>query len=275
MPDFEEAGPFSDAPVDDVRLARAPLVRVLTQLRFPGALGALLGQDPVARFAGPFAEAGYPLVERGEQFNLEIDPQGVRTLPGGPLWTLSSADRAWQVALTPEFVTLSSGSYTHRDDFLQRVVRVVEVLGSVITVPEVSRIGYRYINRLPGLSHDAIRPLVREAFHAGVAVPEGSARLFGSVSEATFSLDAGPGFSGVRDGLISRWGQLQPGMVMDPSVPPVDTPSWVLDIDAFRHSSIAFEAESIAAEVREMSVRAYRFFRWAVTPAFLDRCGRE
>lgn len=275
MPTFDDAGPFSDVPIDDVRLANAPLVRVLAQMRFPGPLAVLLGEDPVARFAGAFADEGYPLIERGQQVSLEISAQGVKTLPGGSLWTLWSADRRWQVSLTPEFVTVSTGSYTHRDDFLERVVRVVDVLSAALPVPGVSRVGYRYINRIPGLSQEEIRPLVREALDAGFAVPEGSAHLYGSVSETTFSFDSTDSPTGVRDGLLARWGHLQPGFVLDPSVPPVELASWVLDIDAFRHAEIEFDHDAVAEQVRDMSVRAYRFFRWAVTSAFLDRFGRD
>lgn len=275
MPTFDDAGPFSDVPIDDVRLTNAPLVTVLAQLRFPGPLGVLLGEDPVARFAGAFADEGYPLVERGQQVNLEISPQGVKTLPVGNRWTLLTADRRWQVSLTPEFVTLSTGSYTHRDDFLQRVIRVVDVLSASLPVPGVSRVGYRYINRIAGLSQEEIQPLFREALHGGLAVPEGDAHLYGSVSETTFSFDAVDSPTGVRDGLLARWGHLQPGFVLDPSVPPVDVSSWVLDMDAFRHTEITFDRDSVAAQVADMSVRAYRFFRWVVTPAFLDRFERE
>ena len=275
MSTFDDAGPFSDVPIDDVRLTNAPLVTVLAQLRFPGSLGVLLGDDPVARFAGAFADEGYPLIERGQQMSLELSPQGVKTVPAGNLWSMLTADRRWQVSLTPEFVTLTTGSYSHRDDFLERLVRVVDVLSTALPVPGVSRVGYRYINRVPGLTGEQIQPLVRGALHGGLAVPEGGAHLHASVSESTFSFDPSDGPAGVRDGLLARWGHLQPGVVLDPTVPPVDEVSWVLDIDAFRHADIPFDREAVAAHVREMSVRAYRFFRWAVTDAFLDRFGRE
>lgn len=273
VPTFEAAGPFSDEPVDDVKLADAPLVRVLAQLRFTGGLGVLRGDNPVGMFAPAFADAGYPLIEEGHQVNIELTPEGVKPMQGGRLWTLRSPDRKWQVSLTPEFVTLDTGAYIDRDDFVQRLGDVIDALKSAVSIPGVGRIGYRYVNRAVGLTKAEIRKMVRDTLHGGIAVPEGNAQLHASVTETTFSLDLDPSNSGVKDGLLARWGHLQPGFVLEPSVPPVNEPSWTLDIDAFRHRDVEFDRENLIPHVREMSERAYRFFRWSVTDAFLTRYG--
>jgi uncharacterized protein (TIGR04255 family) len=88
------------------------------------------------------------------------------------------------------------------------------------------------------------------------------------MSEATFALDA-------ANGLQARWGALQPGVVLDPSLPAASEPSWVLDLDAFQQEALAFDPEGLAGRVRAMSERAYRFFRWSVTDAFLTRFGAK
>ena len=272
MPTFEDAGPFSDVEIDDTRLASAPLAKVLTQLRFPGALGVLTGDRRVGSIAEALADAGFPLFEEGRQMNLQITPEGVRTHEGARLWTFQSAERAWQVTLTSEFVTLETTQYGHRNDMVERVEKLVDALGQVVNIPSVGRVGYRYVNRVENATRDDCRVLLRREFHAGLAVP-GDGAMFTTVSEALYSLGHGSTLEGVRDGLLARWGALQPGQVLEPSIPPVASTSLVLDIDAFRHVDVAFESNAIANHVTEMSVRAYRFFRWSVTPEFLTRFG--
>lgn len=273
---FETAGPFSDEPIDDIRLAKAPLARVLSQLRFPGAMSSLqFTADPViASLAGPLSGIGYPLLEEGRQFVLQITPDGVtQQEQSGKLWTFRSGDRAWQVTLTPEFVTLDTSAYTNREEFLTRLSSVVEVLGAVVQPPGVNRVGFRYINQVKGLSTTELQSIVRHELLGGLAVPEGNARLIGGVSEATFSFDPLDMPGAVSDGLQARWGKMPPGMVLDPSMKPTSEATWLLDIDSFRHVDFAFQGDPVIEQVQDLSVRAYRYFRWVTTPDFLTRFG--
>lgn len=271
---FDEAGPFSGAQVNEVQLSNAPLVKVLTQLRFPGALGKLAGDSLDATLGEVFSDAGYPLLERGQQATVELTPDGPRVRAGDRVLTFSSANRQWRVSLTSEFVTLETSQYKHRDDFLVRLLAVVDTLQKVMTIPGVGRIGYRYINRVEDITAKDSSKLLREQFHGGTAVPEGQARLMTSISEVLFSFDDDKVHGQVpRDGLVARWGMLQAGQVVDPSIEPVDKASWTLDIDAFRQANAAFDREAIEEEVRRVSERAYRFFRWVVTDDFMTRFG--
>jgi hypothetical protein len=75
--------------------------------------------------------------------------------------------------------------------------------------------------------------------------------------------------------LTARWGVLPPNGGTDPAVEPVATPSWVMDIDVFDARREPFDGAALAQRALEHSRRQYRFFRWAVEPAFLLRFGAE
>lgn len=276
MSRFETEGPFSSEQIDEVPLAHAPLVRVLAQLRFPGAISTLkYGSSAIERLAAPLTNIGYPLLEEEQQVTLQITADGVTQVPAGRLWSFRSGDQAWQINLSPEFITLHTSAYGGRDDFVARLESLLEVVSGVMAPPGVNRIGFRYINQIAPATPEDIASLIRPQLLGGLAVPQGSARLAASLSEAMFSFDAGstaaPGAIG--DGLQARWGLLAGGVTLEPSLRPADVPSWVLDLDSFRHSNEAFESAALARGVHTLSMRAYRFFRWAVTEAFLERFG--
>jgi hypothetical protein len=75
--------------------------------------------------------------------------------------------------------------------------------------------------------------------------------------------------------LTARWGVLPPSAGVDPAIDPVDAPTWVMDIDVFDERREPFDAAALAQRALEHSRRQYRFFRWAVEPAFLLRFGAD
>ncbi len=279
MSSFETEGPFSTQPIEEVPLARAPLARVLAQLRFPGAMSTLkYGSSAIELLAEPLTSAGYPLLEEGQQLTLQVTPEGVTQLPGGRLWSFRSGDETWQINIGPEFVTLHTSAYEGRDDFISRLEVVLRIVADVVKPPSASRVGFRYINQIAPATRDSVESLIRPQLLGGLAVPQGSATLKASLSEATFAFDpagaaAPPGLA--HDGLQARWGMLAANVSLDPSLPSSSSESWILDLDSFRHGAEAFDPARLAGEVRSLSLRAYRFFRWAVTDAFLERFGAK
>ena len=71
------------------------------------------------------------------------------------------------------------------------------------------------------------------------------------------------------------WGFLPPGTGVDPAVGPVEAQSWLMDIDVFDERHEDFDAGALAQRALDHSRRQYRFFRWAVQPAFLLRFGAD
>ena len=72
--------------------------------------------------------------------------------------------------------------------------------------------------------------------------------------------------------LRARWGFLGARTTFDPALAPVDTPSWVLDLDA-SHGERDFDISTILDQVQLFSDRIYRYFRWVVTDEFLTTYG--
>ncbi len=72
--------------------------------------------------------------------------------------------------------------------------------------------------------------------------------------------------------LRTRWGFLGPRTTLDPAIAPVDSPSWVLDIDA-SHGERDFDPAALIDQVQLFTDRIYRYFRWAVTDEFLNVYG--
>jgi uncharacterized protein (TIGR04255 family) len=276
VPSFQEDGPFSDALIDDVKLERAPLARVLMQVRYPRLASLAVGGQVVDRVASALAEVGYPILSEQQEMSIAITPDGVSQGPGGGrLLQLRSPDEAWQVTFGAEFLALHTSAYIDRDDFLKRTAAVVDVFASVVNPPFAGRIGFRYVNRIEGPDGQELPRLIRPEVLGGLAVPRGGAQLAHSINDSVYSLgDRGPDGS-VLDGLQARWGLLPPGATLDPSLPPSAEESWVLDLDSFRVVKRPFETNVIEQEIRDLSVRAYRYFRWIVTDQFLSHFGRR
>ena len=269
------SSPFGTEPVEEVFLPQAPLARVVAQIRFP-RLAALSVSDDAANAISLALSKEYPLLNETTETAVVITPEGVTQQPGaGRLWHLQDAELAWQVTFGREFVALHTAAYTRRDDFLERLARVTQCFTDVVAPPFSERIGIRYINRLEEPFMAVLAELVRPEVLGGLAVPmqEHGVALAHTLSEALYSMD--PTGPGVTDALHARWGLLPSGSVLDPTLPAVDAASWVLDLDSFRMRRGAFETAAISDEVRTLADRAYRFFRWVVTPEFLTRFGAD
>jgi uncharacterized protein (TIGR04255 family) len=196
-----------------------------------------------------------------------VTPAGVSQQAAGTIFQLRSADEVWRISLSETFVTLETSSYTSREDFCGRLVTILAALEKVAEIPFVTRVGFRYINRVDNPDDfSRLSELVERAVLGGAAVPLGDrARMVHTLSEAVYE---------VGDvSLLVRWGQLPPGATIDPSVEASANPSWILDLDAFRESRLEFEPSPLGDHARTLSAVAYRFFRWATTGEFLRRFG--
>lgn len=274
-------GPFGSEPLEEIQLARAPLARVLTQLRFPRLTRLVTSDEAVNAVAAALADL-YPQFDEAREFTITLTADGLSQTPApGRVWHLKSADEEWQVSFGAEFLTLHTSAYISREDFVARFSNVVEIFAAHVSVPRCDRVGVRYINRveLHDIQLEELRPLVRSELLGGLAVPLADVRLVTAMSEALYDVSSRTDpTSGLQveptDGLQARWGLLPAGAQLDLALQPLQVPSWVLDVDAFRASPSTFTPAAASAQVRELAERAYRFFRWAVTEDFLARFGR-
>lgn len=260
--------PFGNPP-GNVSLPEAPLIRTLAQIRFPLFSAFQMDPDAIARAVAGSLAGEYPLYEAGHEVAMSVTPEGVTQAPvSTPIWRLRSVDGLWQVSFGPNFLSLDTTAYTRRSDFAARLATAWQAFSEVATPPQVERLGVRYVNRVSDPAHmERLTELVRSEVLGVTAIQAGGAQLLSALSEATYA---------VADGtfLQARWGVAPAELAIDPSLAPLDTVSWVLDLDAFAQwPSGAMTAIDVGPLTEALALNAYRFFRWAVTQKFLEVFG--
>ncbi|MFI5297517.1 MAG: TIGR04255 family protein [Polyangiales bacterium] len=256
--------PFESAAPAEILLHRAPLIRVIAQLRFP--VIASLGR---ADFIGPFQEAiriRYPILRPEQTATFVPGPLGMSVQQGESiLWRFHDTTDAWRVSLAPNFVALEATAYTDRDDFFGRFEEAVRALDKLVKLSFYDRLGVRYINRIHGPELERLPELVRSEV-LGISAPSVSG-LRHSLCESLFTSN--------DVALSTRWGRVPAGATTDPTaIDPIGEPSWVLDLDMSRAvQQSAFDADEVFRDGRAFASTMYKFFRWCVTPEFLTTFG--
>lgn len=259
--------PFN--PVDTpttILLRDPPLARVLVQVRFAPVL-AVASES----FVGPFQQAladRYPIGSSGIEFAINI-PAPVEGPPTGDptrLWRFETVDGSSRVTLATSFVAFETELYVGHKAFLAALLHVLEAVAEHIKPAQVQRVGIRYVQWLTESADlERLGELFRPELLGVVAAPEAAEHLDLCLTQARHSVD------GVT--LAARWGRLPAGTGMDIIVQPVDTPSWVFDIDVFDETRSLFDPGELVERAESYSRRQYQFFRWAIEPAFLARFG--
>jgi len=249
-------GPFSPTPPSEVLLERAPLAYVVVQVRFPPVL-KINEQSFVAGFQEAVRSL-YPILRPEQTHGYVITPDGVGRSSPDTTWRFLSIDEAWKVSLAPTFVSIETKRYVSREDFVERVRVIVEALQSTVDPKLVDRIGVRYSNRLIDEDLENLSSLVRSEILGLLNLPIGDeGRVAHQLSEMMAEVQGSK--------LSARWGTL----------PPISAPSWILDIDSFVEKMIPAETGEIITQIRQLSERAYTFFRWVMSDAFIEERTRR
>lgn len=259
---------FGEVP-QRVLLDNAPLVRVLGQVRFPKIVK--IGEES---YIADFQEAvrkKYPHFQsemiQGVEVNLvgqEVKHRVVNT----PIWRFLDGEGVVRLSLAQDAITLETARYISRDDFLDRMEFVLRSLEETISPSLVQRVGFRYVDRLSGDGYlGELQELVQPEL-LNVLQPN----LTSSIDIAMSEISAA-----TREGkLIVRYGLAPENFSHDADVaPPVNQRSWVLDVDSYSTNcdGQGFDVEMLRQELDKVAGRAYAFFRWSVTDAFLARFG--
>ncbi|WP_210592214.1 TIGR04255 family protein [Streptomyces sp. GESEQ-35] len=260
--------PFGDEPYDEVDLPRAPLVRVLSQLRFE-RMSVLDSPSTAGEFTVALSDV-YPYSDSSTELNLLVGGGQVASQPTSQtVWRLRSADRTRTVTLTNGAISLETSNYSGRGDFCKELLSIVEVLHRIVKVPSFNRIGVRYTNQITGDLLHRLSDLFRAEILGLSSTSLGNAQLQHAVSQASFILGGGTG-------LVGQWGQLPENSGFDPGLPVLPQRSYVLDLDAYlQNDAINPSPTAIQAEALALAERAYRFLRWAVTLDFLREFGGD
>lgn len=260
--------PLAGPPPTEVPLASPPLVRVIAQVRFP-----IIASIEKREFIGPFQEAirkDYPVLRPEQSRSVVVGPEGVTDARATTAWRFLDLSSDWRVTLAPDFLALETSHYTNRSDFLSRFKQILEALKTHIDPRVIDRLGVRYIDRIeePHLSDlpTLIRPEV-----SGILATSLSEYVRHALSENVFVLPSGEGLVTARWGLVPSMGTVDPA-----AIEPIETPSWLLDLDAFQSfqaSTRTLDVEALTAQAQGFAERIYSIFRWVVTDEFLRRYG--
>jgi uncharacterized protein (TIGR04255 family) len=242
-------------------------MRVIAQVRFP-----VIVSIEKREFVAPFQEAlrdTYPVLRPERIREFLMGPQEVAPVQSQVVWRFNDVDEKWRVSLAPDFIALETTAYASRGDFMNRLQVALRSLSEHIGPKIVDRLGLRYIDRVSGQNVDDITMLVRPEVSGVLATPLAASAQH-ALSESLFMVPE------AKSQLRARWGQVPPHGTVDPAVlEPVETLSWILDLDMFSLGSRPFDTEALVAEARTYAERIYALFRWVVTDEFLRRYGGE
>jgi uncharacterized protein (TIGR04255 family) len=255
--------PLGGVAPEEKPLANAPLARVVVQARFSSVL-KIDSKDGVAPFQ-ELARKDFPLFDQISTTSMQVDltPAGptFRPVPTN-FWRFSDPARASIVSLTTDAITFETSAYPGRSAFIEQWATVLRWIDDIYAPGLAVRVGMRYLNRIAG---DAIAQLPEwiTSNLIGVALPDLRGHVSQAISEANLDIEEG--------GMLLRWGIIPKDGTIDPGLlEPLESASWLLDIDAFSNDQRSFDAEELVDVYRRLSERIYAVFRWTLTPAGLQ-----
>lgn len=256
--------PLRDEPFSDLRLVNAPLVFVITQVRF-APVAKMDDQAYIADFQDRIRKH-YPLFT-SEQVSLPpLFQQAMApgsSIPSQMFWRLHSLDGAWRVILTRDFLALETSAYSTRDDFLARWTTVLDAFNASFRDITGIRFGLRYLNRIQGEELSRLDQLVRPEALGLIAVL-GQPDV--AVTEVRYPVPEGQ--------IHARWGFIPANASHDPSIMPSPEPSWILDMD-LSIEQVPLDLSRIGELAKRFSARGYSFFHWMMTDTFRAEHSQE
>lgn len=258
-----EIDPLFGAEPSEVPLASAPLASVVAQVKFTPIL-RIRSQDFIVPFQDQI-RLDYPKMRREQTKQIALfgstDEEEVEVI-----WRFLSGNEQWRVSLATSFIALETRAYTSRTDFVARLKSVADALKTAAKSAQVTRVGVRYIDHIKVPEIDQINKLMRpELLGIAGALQD---RMQHSVSEMLCEIAEGS--------LLARWGLLPPNGTHDVNaLPPVDTKSWFLDLDAFKQyeEPVELDVDAIHSSALALATRCYAVFRWLTTEEFLKVYG--
>lgn len=262
----DKGTPLSGPPPKQIPLPRAPLVRVLAQVRFPQLLVIQEGEN-LSSFQEHVRDS-YPFLTKGDGQNvrIELSPHGpkVHSEPS-VIWQFVDESGNWRLSLAPDAVTVETKKYISRADFLERLEIVLKVVEDVFAPKIATRVGIRYVDQLKDGAFDVATQLIKPSVVGMFGLVDRD-RIVHGISEIALKADEG--------NLLVKWGQLPPKTTFDPNIlEPIESPSWVLDIDMSSEIRQPFAAKSLKSNLESFSERVYSMFRWVIEDEFISYYG--
>ncbi len=239
----------------EIPLEKAPLAEVICQVKFSPILS--ISKDLPIEFQETVRDR-FPGLEIEQGMRLQLPISGV---PDKPLmdatpriFRFTTTDKTAYLALTTDFLALSTKAYTHWKDFLQDFVLAETALRKIYHPAYATRIGLRFVNRFTrkntglNLTRDIFR-LFRDELtcilhtEAWVEPKEMLSQMVLVDNNASLALRIGYGKEQKK-------------------------PFFVLDFDYFEEGQISYN--KLQERLDHYHSRIYSAFRWCVKESSLE-----
>lgn len=251
--------PLDFGPHPDVVYDHAPLMTVLTQIRFPPVL-SLLSRAGVTGFQAAMRGKYPTLLPPERTANVAVTETAVGVEASAPVWRLTTDEGDWTVGLAVDFVSMETRSYAGIDEFLARLAEVLRALRATVRPADSLRIGLRKVNAIGAPDSVDTRSLVgmvRKEMLGVLAVERFPAPIGGAFSQLVFKDDLNQ--------LVIRYGANKP---TDEEL------QFIIDADYFTDQPFTVDGdESILGLIRHFSVGTTSFFHWALEDGYLETLG--
>ena len=249
----------------EIPLARPPLKLALAQIRFPSVLPIDQSNSPMVAEFQESVRSEYPDYGTETGIALALGPGGVMQQTAPSRHIFKSSD-GWEIALTQDFVALSTTSYKAKEEFAQKVHNMADAVKASVRPHRANRLGVRFIDRVEGDALQKIEEYVSPEFLGTYSMLGG--KIQSMITEAHLTPLEGKG-------MLVRWGFLSPGHVLDVGISAHDGPSWMLDSDIYAGDFAGFDPHEIAEKTKELTGRIYAFFRGVFNKKYIRDCGGE
>jgi uncharacterized protein (TIGR04255 family) len=236
------------------KLARAPLVNVICQVRFPPVLALIAEgskQDLLAALQNELSD--YPLFAQLIGQEILLGPEGVQAQEPKPAsFRFSTDDEIWTIGLSLDSLSLQTTQYEHFNDLVERWRSISAAVQKHLTPSRQLRIGLRYVDELraKGADHpDGWIDLLAPEVIGLAASKEWGSKTRQSFQEWILELDD------VRCTL--RHGFL-PGAVHGRE------PFYLLDTDCYVEKVAQFDPDAQLKDLDRFNDLAYKVFRYAL-----------
>lgn len=256
--------------LDEMPLARSPIISVVWQLRFEEH-PALIAPQAVLRLQELLGGEAEFLITQLPRIRLSVqavEPAAAEGMPpsavgaAGGGWRLSAADGSWHLNVEAGSVSIESSQYgSWADNFLPRLQQVLTALADVGSPVVETRLGLRYINIVVG-SAVGRSPLSTPDQLGDLIAPW----LLGALNEQQLQ-----GFVQMANGRImfrfeNTTAILNHGVVSAEN----GELGYLVDIDTFREGGRALQNDGILAQCEVLHTIALGLFQASLTDEILE-----
>ena len=259
------------APYERYQYARAPLVEVICQLRFPTILS--IGAKEPAEFQEAIRKDFPQYAARQEQLPPKVVKKGNATAlePQKPItnYNFISADGKWKLNLTKDFIALSTLSYPGWEEFARMLDKPLAAFIQLYKPAYFQRVGLRYLNIVSRTTLDLEDVSWRELFTPAYLGPMAEAdlaedRVVNCGCDTQFKLD-----SSCTAKIHAGIGRLKTNIPHAPQDPEV---KFIFDMDLSMGGNTACGLAAAALET--LHGHSSRVFEGAITDRLRDAMGR-